>query len=289
MIRRGLSKRRGNRRTRHNDGAVLIATLLVLVTLTVIVLAFVTMISYEIKSAGTVLDDMKALYIAEAGLAKARWALTTDAQGVGWGESGAVFGDGTYTVTTLDNGDGTYTITSDGYVPDDTTPVAKRRVQEKNVPFSIGSPPNLSLAAAASASSVKGSNTADKAKDGAYNTKWQASGTPSAGSPEWLAVDFGSAVSFDRVVFDEPSGNSITVYVLQHSSDGMTWTAVGNPVASVVGQTTTVDFDSTDGRHLRIYITGSTRRDPAINEFESYNIAGGGVPTLGQGKFVTAW
>lgn len=284
-------KKGGTRLRPRQDkrGVVLIGTLIVLVTLTGMTLAFVAMTANEIKSSGAGLNDAKAFYIAEAGLAKARWALTTGAQTVGWGESDTALGDGTYTVTTVDNGDGTYTITSSGYIPDDTTPVVQRRVQEKSVPFSMGSPPNLSLTATASASSVKGGNTADKAQDGDYNTKWQASGTPSAGSPEWLAMDFGSAVSLDRVVFDEPSGNSITVYTLQHSSNGSTWTAVSNPVASVVGQTTTVDFDSTSDRYLRIYITGSTRKDPAINEFESYNIAGGGVPTLGQGKFVTAW
>lgn len=115
-------------------GAALIAAVVILVSLTVTAMAFVTLVSDDIKNVGAVLADAKASYIAEAGLARARWALTTGGQALGWGEADVPFGAGTYTVTTTDNGDGTCTIVSEGYVPDDVNPVARRRVEEGDAP-----------------------------------------------------------------------------------------------------------------------------------------------------------
>jgi Tfp pilus assembly protein PilX len=109
-------------------GAALIVTFVILVGLTLAALGLMTLVGHEIRGAGKGLLNMQAFYIAEAGLAKARWALTTDGQSVGWGEADVSFGKGTYTVTTVDNGDDTYTITSDGYIPNDTAPWVKRRV-----------------------------------------------------------------------------------------------------------------------------------------------------------------
>lgn len=273
---------------KNQRGAVLLATFIILLTLTVILAAVTFRVRYEIKSTSTALLDRKAFYIAEAGLAKARWALTTDGQAVGWSETGTSFGGGTFTVTTTDNGDGTYTIVSDGYVPDDTNPLARRRVQEKNIPVSGAAPTNLSLAATAGASSEKGGNTADKANDGSNGSQWKADGTPSVAAPEWLSMDFGSAATFDKVTFDEPAGNEITAYEIQYSSNGSSWSAVSNAVESVSGSVTTVTFDSVSARYHRIYITASTKKDPGIKEFESYDTSTGAA-TLGQGKFVTAW
>jgi Tfp pilus assembly protein PilX len=275
-------------RLKDNSGAALIVTFIVLVSLTLIVLAFITMVSYEIRGAAAQSNDAKAFYLAEAGLARGRWALTTGGQTVGWGESDISLGDGTYTVTTTDNGDSTYTIVSDGSIPDDTNPIAQRRVQEKSVPVSTSGSGNLSLSATAAASSAKGANTADKANDGSSSSKWQANGTPSSSNPEWLSMDFGSTTTFDQVKFDEPAGNEITTYAIQYSSNGSSWTAVSNASESVSGSVTTVTFDSVSDRYHRIYITASTRRDPGIKEFESYDTSSGSL-ILGQGKFVTAW
>lgn len=273
----------------EEKGAALIAAFAVLVGLTIIALAFVTMVSDDIKNAGAALIDAKAYYVAEAGLAKARWALTTDGQSVGWGESDISFGAGTYTVTTTDNGDSTYTIVSEGYVPNDTNPLAKRRVEERNISTTTSGLTNLSLTATASASSYKGVDTPDKANDGQTSTKWRADGIPSAGSPQWLAMDLGIAQTFDRVAFDEPSGNKITTYQIQSSSDGTSWSAVSNAVETINGSVTTVNFDAVTVRYHRIYITASTRRDPSIAEYETYNSNEIQSIILGQGKFVTSW
>lgn len=270
-------------------GSALLTVFIVLVTLSAITLAFLNMVKDDIKRSGSEQADLKSYYIAEAGLAKARWALTTGGQAVGWTEADAAFGAGTYTVTTTDNGDGTYTIISEGYLPTDTNPIAKRRVTEKNITAASSGLTNLSLGATATASSSKGGSTPGDANDGASNTKWTANGTPSVGSPQWLAIDFGSSKTFDRVVFDEPLGNQITSYQIQYSTNGSSWSAVSGTAASRVGTITTVNFTAVTARYHRIYITASIKKDPSISEYESYDTNESVSMILGQGKFVTTW
>ena len=93
----------------ERTGAALIFVFITLVSLTVVVLAFVTMIHYEIRSSAAGWRNMQAFYIAEAGIAKARWALTTGQEPVGWGEEDEPFGEGSYA--------GTYTVTSSVCLP----------------------------------------------------------------------------------------------------------------------------------------------------------------------------
>ncbi len=273
----------------NRKGVVLIGVFVVLVVLAAIAAAFITMVNFETKNTGAEFNDAKALHLAEAGLAKARWALTTGAQTVGWGEADIALGAGTYTVTTTDNGDGTYTVISDGYVPNDTNPVARRRVEERNISVTGGSLTNLCLGATATASSSRGANVPSRAIDGSLSTWWQANGNPSPSSPQWLRVDLGSAKTFDRVVFTEPAGNTITAYTIQYSSNGSSWINVSNPVASKVGTVTTVNFTAVTMRYHRIRITASAATRPSISEYESYDTSQGGTVTLGQGKFVTQW
>lgn len=270
-------------------GSALLTVFIVLVTLSSITLAFLNMVKDDIKRSGSEQADLKSYYVAEAGLAKARWALTTGGQAVGWGETDISFGAGTYTVTTTDNGDGTYTIISEGYLPTDTNPIAKRRVTEKNIAAASSGLTNLCLGAAASASSSRGANVPSRAIDGSLSTWWQANGNPSPSSPQWLRVDLGSAKTFNRVVFTEPAGNTITAYTIQYSSNGSSWTNVSSPVASKVGMVTTVNFTSVTRRYHRIRITASAATRPSISEYESYNTNESVSVSLGQGKFVTTW
>ncbi|MBI5024840.1 MAG: hypothetical protein HZC18_07600 [Candidatus Omnitrophica bacterium] len=128
-------------RLRSRRGVALLSAFIVMVTLSTMTLAFLSMVKDDIKRNGSEQADLQANYIAKAGLAKARWALTTSAQAVGWGETDTAFGTGTYTVTTTDNGNSTYTIISEGYIPNDTNPVAQRRVEERNVPVINQVPP----------------------------------------------------------------------------------------------------------------------------------------------------
>ena len=270
-------------------GVALLSAFIVMVTLATMALAFLNMSREDIRRSGADQADQQAYYIAKAGLAKARWALTTSGQAVGWGETDAAFGAGTYTVTTTDNGDGTYTIISEGYVPNDTNPLAKRRVEERNVSASLSALTNLCLGATATASSSRSGNVPSRAIDGNLSTWWQANGNPSVGSPQWLSVNMGSAKTFNRVIFTEPAGNTITAYTIRYSSNGSSWTNVSSPVASKVGTVTTVNFTAVTARYHRINITASTATRPSISEYESYNTNQVRSVSLGQGKYVTKW
>lgn len=274
---------------RSRRGFALLSAFIVMVTMSTIALAFLNMVKDDIKRIGAEQGDLQACYIAKAGMAKARWALTTSGQAVGWGETDTAFGTGTYTVTTTDNGDSTYTIISEGYVPNDTNPIAQRRVEQRNVSVAMSSLTNLCLGATASASSTRSGNVASNAIDGNLSTRWQANGNPSAGSPQWLRVNMGSAKTFDRVVFTEPAGNTITAYTIQYSANGSSWTNVSSPVAVKVGMVTTVNFTAVTRRYHRIRITASAATRPSISEYESYDTNQAVSVTLGQGKYVTTW
>ena len=258
----------------HHKGAALIYTFVILVTLTVIALAFVAMVIYETRSTSASFLNMQAFYIAEAGRARARWALTTDGQEVGWSESDISFGNGTYTVTTSDNGDDTYDIVSSGYIPDDTDPIAQRRVEERDVPYTSGESENYSLGATATASSHQGSATPDKSNDGVSTTKWKSS----VNNGSWLKHDFGSSATFDKIVYD----GTMDSYAVMYSTDDVVYNAVTGASESPAG---TVTFDEVSARYLRLDVNGNR---PEMNELETYDV-GAGEPTLGQGEFVTIW
>ena len=267
-------------RLERERGVALILTFIVFVGLSAVAFAFLTMITYETRSVGTGLRNMQAFYIAEAGRAKARWALTVGEETPGaWGEEDIEFGKGTYTVTTTDNGAGTCTITSYGYIPHDTNPVAQRQVVEDNIPLTSESP-NISLDATASASSEK--SPARYANDGLSDTRWVSAG----GNGSWLAMDFGSSITFDKVVFEEV-GNKIQTYEIQHATDGSNWSAVTNATESVDGDITTVTFDPVSDRYVRLFISTVSKNRPSIAELETYNTAEESI-VLGQGKFITS-
>lgn len=254
----------------RKSGAALILTFIVLVSLVLVAFAFVTMINYEIRGAGVGMRNMQAFYIAEAGRAKARWALTEGGESVGWGETDVSFGEGTYTVTTADNGDGTYTITSEGYIPDDISPLARRRVIERNIPLIAV---NLSLGATATASSTQGGFVPANAIDGNSITRWRSN----VRNGSWLKINFGAATAFDKVVID---GSRIDSYTIEYSTDDITYLPVTGLVESPPW---TFTFNLVSAQYLRLSVNGNR---PEVMELETYNTAAGG---LGQGEFATSW
>lgn len=261
----------------REKGAVLILTFIVLLSLTAIALAFVSLIGYEIKATGVGLRNMQVFYIAEAGLAKARWALTKGGETAGWGQTHEPFGEGkgTYIVSTAYSdppANEHVTIISEGYVPDDTNPIARRKVQERNIRTL---PTNLSLDAAASASSVINDSTADKANDGESDTKWKSA----VNNGSWLKIDFGSSATFDKALID---GSKIDSYMIEYSTDDVTYHAVTGIVESPAW---TFTFDPVSAQYLRISLNGDK---PEVKELESYNTAAGNT-SLEQGAFVTSW
>lgn len=264
-------------RFEREKGVALILTFIVFVGLSVIAFAFLTMITYETRSTGTGLRNMQAFYIAEAGRAKARWALTVGEETPGaWGEEDIALGEGTYTVTTTDNGDDTCTITSYGYIPDDTNPVAQRRVVEADITSGFGELTNLSLDATAFASSK---NLESKnANDGDAGTIWKADKDD---DDAWLKLDFGSSTTFDRVVVNgQKNINSVTI---EYSNDGTDYDEVTNLVESPAW---TFTFDSVLAQYLKFNIDST--KTPEVNELETYDTNEEISVTLGRGKFITS-
>lgn len=276
-------------RIRHKKGVILIFVLLILVALMGVALAFWYAINSEIKSAGAGLANAQAFYIAEAGLARARWAFTVDGQPIkDWsGATGSPFGagKGTYIVTAAYSDPPTnqyVTITSDGYIPDETNYVAHRQVEESNIPIESGT--NLSLASngtKVSSSPYQDGNGTDNLIDGDEKTKWISTTEGSS----WLQLEYKSATTVDRVVV---SGSKIDACVVQYSNDGSIWTNVSNPSSWIdaskkypPGQQT---FTAIMARYLKLNITGG---NPRVNEFKSYAGTGGAV-TLRIGEFSTS-
>ena len=265
-------------------GAALILTFIIFITLSAIAFAFLTMINYEIRSVGTALRNMQVFYIAEAGRAKARWALTVGEQTVPWSESDTELGHGTFTVSATNDdppGDGTVTtITSSGYIPGDDNPIAQRQVVEADISIGSGELTNLSLDADISASSQKlPQNRDDYANDGNDNTKWKADDKNDA----WLKLDFGSSITFDRVIYTGSNINSCGIWYSDSPDSGYTL------AATAIGSSGTVNFDSVEARYLRFDMEVDATRTADVNELESYDSNEEVSATLGQGEFSTSW
>lgn len=253
------------------SGAISIFTFVVMLTLIAITVAFLYMISIRIKSSGLELASAQAFWLAEAGRAKARWALTLGGESVGWATSDVPLGGGTYSVTSFYNGSNC-TIISDGHIPDDINPVARSRVVESNISFSSAST-NLSLSATASASSAQGANTAARANDNNNHTKWKSN----VNNGSWLKLDFAQLTTFNQVVIVNVA--QVTVQTIQYSTNDITYYPVSNLVESPQW---TYTFDAVLARYLKFNVSGNR---PEISEFKTYNSAIG----LGQGIFSTLW
>ncbi len=250
----------------NKKGVVVIFVMIVLVALTGVALAFLYTVNSEIKFAGDELANTRAFYIAVAGLAKARYELTTGGQTVPYQETDVPFGKGTYSYTAVVASDPqNVNITSYGYVPDSANPVAQRMVAEENIAPGVGT--NLSLGSIATAAGGNPSN----AIDGNANSKWISStdGTSS------LTLKYDSAKTVGKAVV---SGTKITSCVVQYSNNGSSWTNVSGASGGLPGTQT---FTPVTAQFLRINVTGNK---PQVNEFESYS----GAAALDQGKFGTS-
>lgn len=256
-------------------GSALILVFVVLVALSAMVFAFLVLTGDEIKGSGAGVNNARAFCMAEAGRAKARWALTAGAQAVGWGETAEPFGsgEGKYIVTTAYSDapvNQHITITSRGYIPDEVNFLARREVVEAGIPLTGG--PNLSLGATATASSVLGGGIAANAIDGLVITSWRSN----VNNGSWLKLDFGGPTVFDQVIVN---GTKIDSYLIEYSADNITYQAVTGLVESPAW---TFSFDLVTARYLRFSINGNR---PTIVEFETYNTT---VAGLGQGSFSTS-
>lgn len=274
---------------KQERGAALLLTFLLMLVLSGFALGAGVFSHNSMVAGKSYMEDKEALYIAEAGLERARqqieagnWSAATS-PGNEYNES---FGAGEYVVTIVDNGSDLYTITSEAYIPNDTNPVAQRQIVETDLEVGTGTG-NIAPTATAAASSTQGGSSAANANDASMSTSWTAS---TQGSGEWLSLDFSSATALDQVVIYEK--NNITGITVEYSSDGSSW----NTVPSLTGDgdnsdtTWTFTFTSTSDRYFRAVFTASgVNKKVSVYEFEASNDPGGN-PTISQdGAVTTTW
>jgi len=185
---------RGNRR-----GVVLILTFIILTTLTVIVVAFLSLTSIQIKAGGYDIVSQKALWLAEAGIQKAIWDLKTPIGSGGQGENWITFG------TTENLGGGNYMMVVERW--------------------------DFALAAngsSATASSNQGTNVAGNAIDGNDTTYWESTAQPSVGNPQEIVISFSYPLTINKVRFFVPNGTEYTPknYTWEVSTNGVSYTTV---------------------------------------------------------------
>ena len=261
--------------TANKKGIALVFVLIVLVALAGVTLGFWSMTDSGLRLAGAELATAQAFYLAEAGHDKARYMLAAGGGTVPYTETNTSLGPGTYTVSAVYADPPTnslVTITSDGYVPNSASPIARRTFIEKNA--SIGGT-NLSLAATKSSSGNPGGHPPQDAADGNQSTYCQLNGS----SNRWLQLDYGSAKTVSKVVL---SGLNITTCVIQYSSNGSKWTNVSGASGTLPGTKT---FTAVTQRYLRALVSGANNL-MRINEFESYSSSGSG--SLGKGPVTTS-
>jgi F5/8 type C domain/Secretion system C-terminal sorting domain len=123
-----------------------------------------------------------------------------------------------------------------------------------------------------SSSNWDASQTAEKGCDGTTSTDWQAAnGTTFNG--QYLQVNFGTAVTFNRVTLSEYA-NRTSGYRIEYSSNGSTWQTAF--IGTTIGTSTSVNFTSVTGNYARIFFTSGVNT-PIIYEFEIYNVSGARV------------
>jgi len=122
-------------------GFVLLATFVMMLVLIGLALAAGIAAQNSVVIGRSTLQDQQAFYVAEAGWQRARQAVTAGTWTAGVAPDNAQytesFGAGQYQVTVTDNGDSTYTVSAEGYVPNQTTVLAKRKVVETAIPVTI--------------------------------------------------------------------------------------------------------------------------------------------------------
>jgi len=134
--------------------------------------------------------------------------------------------------------------------------------------LSIFPPVNLALGRAATASSTwSASFDAGKAVDGTTSSRWSAASGQA--SNQWLAVDLGASRNLRRVVVQETSYPRVTSYVLQASSDGVTYVDIPGTTGTTLGASRTITFTAVTVRHLRLYVHTASGV-PTINELQAY-------------------
>ncbi len=149
---------------------------------------------------------------------------------------------------------------------------------------------NLALGATVVADSVNeayNTNTAEKVNDGDVATRWQSNAAGTSENPAWIYLDFGMAVTFDKVnIVWELARSSVDGYTIEYSNDAENWLTVVNEdrqrdtVADP--QVDTAIFDAVTAQYVRIYCTNpdNNKGSPSIYELRVYNTSGEDNPPV---------
>lgn len=265
-------------------GMITLFALIFLLAMSGLALGLLRMFSSQTRVVKAAVLDWQAFHVAEAGLAKARYALTTGGVVVPslplkWTETASPFGagNGTYTVTveyTDPPSNTTMLITSTGYIPNSTSPLARRVVTEANVQRGVSSNLSIQSGVAATASSTQGGNIANYARDNSALTSWKSS----VKGASWLALDFGTARTFTKIILVGRA--SVTSTSLSYSNDGVSWSPISateNPAGSGVYL-----FAPVAARYVMMSVSGNK---PSIQEFQTFGSSG---TALTHGAFGTS-
>ena len=277
------------RRLSSKNGAILLLTFLLMLVLAGLVTAVGLYANHSLATARSQKMDRQALYVADAGWQRARQAMAAGtwagavSPGNNYTES---FGGGEYVVNVTLSPvcilSCNATVTSSGYIPSQASTLARRQVIETDAPVTIVTGTNFSLAATASASSSNGSNTPGNANDGLSSTKWQSN---TNGNTSWLAMDYGSAATLNRIVVDESANiGGITV---EYSDNGSAWTSISDAtVTQSPSKTWNATFSPISHRYFRASFTGvGASKKAAVEEMRSYNT----TVSLTSGDITSQW
>jgi len=125
---------------------------------------------------------------------------------------------------------------------------------------------NIALSKNYSSSSTWDANqTAAKAFDRNYDTNWQA--REGSFANQWLAVDFGEKMTFNKVILSE-YGDRTSGFRIEYSDNGSTWQTAYT--GTTIGCMRTILFEPVSAKHARIYYTSGSSFAPIIYEFEIY-------------------
>lgn len=225
------------------SGAVLIATLMFQTLLVAIMASSVYLTRIETREVGIQQDEMRTLWLAEAGLQKAVWNVKTPTGSGGQGE------DWTTTGTTESLGDGSYTMVVERW------------------DFALSA--NGSTATASSSSSGNGPGNAI---DDVGNTSWESAGSPSSASPEFITIAFPYPLTINKVRFAAPSpAKRPKDYTYQVSSDGTNFTTVVTVTGNGAVSRTDTFVAQSNVTHVRLHVTatGTAGNPVSIRQWEA--------------------
>jgi len=145
-----------------------------------------------------------------------------------------------------------------------------------------GATNGAAITAASDSNGTTGSFAPSFAFDNNAATFWNASGVPTAASPQWIRAQFASAVtvvSFSVQARNDAScGQTPTCFILQGSSDGSIWTTIGDYCATSwsAGQVQTFTAGNFGlGVAYRLRITANGSGGVSLSEWKLYD--GGGT------------